>query len=59
MEKSLAVSHGMYLTDRHIEDKCFIPASFFLWVSGKDCGGKKVDKGLLLIFSAILALATY
>lgn len=49
----------MYLTDRHIEDKCFIPASFFLWVSGKGCGGKKVGKGLLLIFSAILALATY
>jgi len=43
VEKSIAVSHGIYLTDRHIEDECFLPVSFFLWISGEGWGGKKVD----------------
>lgn len=44
VERSLAVSHRIHLTDRHTEDKCFIPASFFLWISGEGWGGWRVDR---------------
>lgn len=44
VEESLAVSHRIYLIDRHIEDKCFIPASFFLQISGGGCWGKRLDR---------------